>query len=211
MTAYSDLIATKTNTDSIRAWVNDDIAPATTILTQAERWIYSKLRVREFLTTTSGTATASATTIDCPARYLAMHSFTFTSPEAFQPTRRTVEDLDSYRVYGSNGALEQSVPMDYSVAGTSIEFACANDKDRTFFMRFYQQPAPLSTSNETNYLTEKAPYLLRAACLIFANEHLKDDSEKNYWRQVAEAEIATLKEEDTMEAHGQVLMVQYNR
>jgi len=39
---------------------------------------------------------------------------------------------------------------------------------------YYKQPTALSGSNETNFLTNRYPSLLRYACMAKAYEHMKD-------------------------------------
>ena len=64
---YSDLVATKTTAGSIKQWLNHDGVPSTTILEEAEAWVYQRLRIRQMITSSAGTLTTSGwdTEEDC--------------------------------------------------------------------------------------------------------------------------------------------------
>lgn len=198
---YASLTGTKGATGSIRTWINKDV-PADEILTDAQAYIFRRLRVREMLTSTTGTLTASATSLALPPRYLATARLRVTTPATFDLDRVTVEEIDDMRVYDSTGAVQTGQPDRFGVAGTSAEFAVAADQQYTLAWRFWQEPAALSTATTTNWLTDKAPRLIRAVCLAFANEYMKDDAEKNHWLEVADVEMRQLMIEDDFEKRG---------
>lgn len=201
---YTSLTGTKGASGAIRTWINKDV-PADEILTDAQAYIFRRLRVREMVTSTTGTITASATSLPLPARYLATVRMRVTAPSTFDVDRVTIEDIDDGRVFDSTGAMVTGQPSRFGVSGTSAEFAYAADQNYTYAWRFFQQPVALSTDNETNWLTDKAPRLIRATCLAFANEYMKDDNEVTRWLQVSDVEMRQLMIEDDFEKRGIVV------
>lgn len=201
---YSALTGTKGASGALRTWINKEV-PADEILTDAEAYIYRRLRVREMLSATTGTATTSTTAVAVPDSYLATVRLQFTTPATFTIDRVTTEEVEDLRIYDGTGALVTGQPSAFTVFGTSAEFDIACSTDYTYRWTYFAQPTALSTDNETNWLTAKAPRLMRAACLAMANEYFKDDAEKVYWLQVAETEMSQLMVEDDFEKRGLVL------
>jgi hypothetical protein len=194
---YSGLTGTRASQSSIRGWINQDV-PADVILDDAQAHIFRRLRVREMIAITTGTITASSTAVALPVRYLSTKRLRVVSPDAYEIQPRLIEDLDDMRSYDGSGGVSLGSPMMFAEAGTAAEFDVASDQAYVYRWTYFQEPARLSTATETNWLTDKAPRLVRAACLAFANEYMKDQAEKVYWLQVAEAEIDRLNEEYDM-------------
>lgn len=192
--SYSGLTGTRGSAGAIQTWVNQSV-PADEILDDAQAHIFRRLRVREMIATSTGTITASATAVDLPVRYLSNKRLRMVSPDTHEIQPRLVEDLDDFRVYDGSGGVSSGTPMMFAEQGTSAELDVMADQPYVYRWTYFQEPARLSTATETNWLTSKAPRLLRAACLAFANEYMKDQAEKSYWLAVAEAEIDKLNEE----------------
>jgi hypothetical protein len=64
---------------------------------------------------------------------------------------------------------------------------------------YFQQPALLSTTNETNFLTTYYPRLLRVATMLEATEWVKEvgtgQFDRTYWLQQFEEEIGKAQEQ----------------
>ena len=74
-------------------------------------------------------------------------------------------------------------------------------------MIYFKEPAALTSSNATNFLTTRYPRMLLAAACAFANEYLKDDTEKQYWLAIVTAEIEQAMRESDFERQGTLLTV----
>lgn len=196
---YSGLVAGTESSASIKSWALDDTIPADTILEEAQELIYRKLRVRQMIAVATGTLTSSATATDLPDRYLAAIRFDAIAPTQFEITRRTLEQVYDQRQYSTSGVIQTSQPDAWSVSGTTAVFQAAADQTYTVVMPYYRAPDLLSTGNETNFLTERAPKLIRAACMAGAAEWAKDKSNIAYWTEMMDDQIEQLMVEDDSE------------
>lgn len=73
--------------------------------------------------------------------------------------------------------LTQGIPNWFGIWNERIYFDVALVQQALCRMQFYQSPALLSTSNETNFLTNRYPQLIRVATDAAAADFMKDDSE----------------------------------
>lgn len=205
---YTTLVGLRTVDGSIRQWVNDSSIPATVILEEAEAWIYRRLRIKDMLTTASGTIAASsnpatsASSVAHPARYIASKRFELLTPTRAALTKRTADALLALQSIDTLGNYDRRTPANYASIGATFQLDSAADQDYTYRVLYYAALAPLSALNTTNALTDRAPRLVRAACLYAANEFRKNDTEKTYWLNAAEAEIKRLNAEDDFEQGG---------
>ena len=67
--SYPVLIASEQAEGSIKNWINKGDIPAAAVLDEAEQYIYERLRVREMLTSTTGTMGVGTASTALPARY----------------------------------------------------------------------------------------------------------------------------------------------
>ena len=194
MPNYNDLIAVKGTVGSIRNWVNNDEVPAATIVTEAEAWIYQRLRVREMIARVTGTLTTSIDNIPLPADYQDSVKFMFTATATtakFSPSFKPLSDvLDAWNYDGT--ARATGLPRYWGLTGTSIQFNDPADRNYPWHLEYYRIPPALSTAtaSSTNFLTSRYPKMLRAACAAGAYEWLRNEKEKIYWQSVAAREIA---------------------
>lgn len=196
---YSDLIAGKTNSQSIQAWVNNTTIPSTVILEDAEAYIYRSLRAVEMRQPGAVAAIpAYAETFPLPARTIQIEPPIFIyglTTGDYGMKGRIVQvdpaELQANSHYGTDGAIESGLPNRYALIGTATA-QLNRGWDGTYALRFHywQRPSALGTDNETNFVTSRFPRMLRSACLAFANEWMKDAGEKDRWLAVCDAEIA---------------------
>lgn len=73
--------------------------------------------------------------------------------------------------------LIPSCPMAWSIWQESMKFDAAFDTATSFKLLYYRSPKPLSAANETNWLTNRYPMLMRKACVTAAADFMKDDAE----------------------------------
>lgn len=192
MTNYTDLVNTdKTTEGSIRQWINNSTVPPGTILTEAEAWLYERIRTHEMLKIdTSLTMSVGVATLTLPSDFLQARSFFITGGADFSYGRlrpKMPEEVEAS--FGYNGATRVNTRPDiyYVHGGTTIEFDVPADKTYTTRLLYYAIPTALGSGNTINFLTQRYPRLLRAVCVAFANEFLKDQKEKLYWLQLAMA------------------------
>lgn len=189
---YTNLVASKSTDGSIQNWVNNDSFSATTVLSEAEDWIFRRLRVREMLAITVGNMVVGQDFIAVPNDFVASRSLYYSGTEKTEIRHRTLDDIESARSYDSSGNVSQGKPTTFYVDSANAFFPIAPNTTFPYRWRYYGQPTALGPSNTTNFLTNQSPRLLRCICLAMANEFLKQDSDKLYWLRLAEGEIETL-------------------
>lgn len=189
---YTSLTGTKATTGSIRSWVNHATVPADEILTEAQAWIYQKLRCREMQTSATGTIAVGSDGFALPSGFIA-------------PLKLTIHDGSEELLYqheqlfrmprDENGDLPEGMPTVWSIIDNAAQFDAIADEEFDYTLYYYGAPAALSGSNLTNFLTVRYPTLLRRTCMMFAYEFMKqfdaqDRAELMANRALAEARIA---------------------
>jgi len=202
--SYVTMISSKSTAGSIAAWVNDDnvVAQAADMVSDAEQAIYQRLRVREMLTSVTGTITASASTLTLPSDYRQSRFLRITGTDAALVDRKTLEEVQAAKSYDGSGSLSTGKPTIWHAAGTTLYFAVRADKAYPYELWYYRELPALSTATATNFLTNKYPRLLRCMCLAYANEFKKHESEVVRWTQLASAEIQAANVESDAELAG---------
>jgi hypothetical protein len=177
---------------------------APTIINEAQSDIYRRLRHWQMLTSTTGTMTVSQATMPIPSDYLQEKSFYITGTAFQKMTRKPLQEVIMNYSYDGSGNRIVTQPQIYFNDQANLQFDTPCDQPYPFLFYYYQQLAPLSTTNTTNFLTQTYPRLMRAACMISAAEYMKDagtgNFDRTYWQQVKEAELDKAQQEsDTHE------------
>lgn len=73
--------------------------------------------------------------------------------------------------------LVQGMPLWFGIWLERINFDMAFFQTTLCRMQYYQSPPLLSSSNQTNFLTNRYPHVLRRACMLAAADFMKDDVE----------------------------------
>lgn len=186
---------TGTTAGSISAWLNHNALSTvgTQIVQEAESWIYRRLRHWQMLTSTSGTLTASATTIAVPADFLEDKRFRFTGTAVGNVTRKTIQEVIEAMSYDGSGNRVAQKPSIMFNDQNNFQFDSPTDAAYPFTMWYYQQPVALSATNTSNFLTTTYPRLMRAASCTAAAEYMKDAGQgsydRTYWAQMAQTEL----------------------
>lgn len=204
---YTVLIGDKKTDGSVRNWLNNDLVPSLTILHQAETWLYRRLRIREMLTTTTGTLAADAETIPLPDRYVAPRSLFFTGILAGEIKHRRIEEVEAAFAYDSDGNRVTGRPVAYAADATVLQLDCPADQDYPWRLRYYQQLASLSSDNPSNVLTGRAFNAFHAAAMGFACRWDKEDGAES-WFQQAVAHVEEINVEDDQELAATEMAVQ---
>lgn len=89
---------------------------------------------------------------------------------------------------GSGGGSAVDYVCDVLVSGVPVWYGIWNERiyfDTAFFqaalckLQYYRSPALLSADNESNWLTDRYPRLMRQACITAAADFMKDTNEYN--------------------------------
>lgn len=177
MANYTTLAGTKSTSGSIANWVNRSDLPTAEILTEAQALIYETLRVREMQARAVLTFATSTQTASLPTGFL--------DPIGYQPYEWGGDlpfvhenGLNEYR--DSAGTLESGTPSRWTIVGETAYVDVLPSEAFSGILLYYKSPTVLSVSNESNFLTNRYPSLLRYACMAKAYEHAKDDKAASY-------------------------------
>lgn len=110
---------------------------------------------------------------------------------------------------GSGGSytanmLILSTPAVWGIWDGKIKFDSALDIDRTMALAFYKSPALLSPSNQSNFLTNRYPRLLRTACQAMSADFMKDSDEYTKSLTALTALVQSTAAEDDLSYRGAI-------
>jgi len=187
--SYTTLTGLKTVEGSIKNWANNTTIPASVVLAEAEQLMFTKLRCREQQVLYTGTVASgvSALTLATVApRFLEAISFRRAGDAAGKIYIRDKQYFEERLATDTDGTLFTGVPTECTIDATQIRFNI--ETDDTYYLRlwYYERPEPLSGSNETNFITDNHPRLLRHACLASAYDFLKDTGNRDFHEQMME-------------------------
>jgi hypothetical protein len=176
---FTTLIAAKTTAGSIKRWVNYSEIDSEQILDEAQALIVQTLRVREMREEFSDLSLAAGD-------YYKTLPSGFLDPIALRDKTnnmtlklKTEAYLIGQREYES-GMLISDTPQMYAIFGEKLQFECKYTDAATLNLIGYKQPDRLAvTTNETNFLTNRFPHLLRIACLAQAYSFMNNDERAN--------------------------------
>lgn len=170
---YTTLVASETTVGSIKYAINYSRIDSTGILEEAQAWIYSKLRVRQMTAVADIAIAAVASTVAFPTGYLDPLQLSIPGYN----NRLRVKDIEWFRSHlgwDQNGVMPEGLPSYWCDFNNLIQFDTKADQAYTAKMVYFKTPLALSASNETNWLTDRYPSLLRRACLMLAAEARKE-------------------------------------
>lgn len=164
-----------------------------TFITLAEFEIAQEIKTLGQLTVATATMTAGNPILAKPARWRKTVSLTLNNAGQTQPV--LLRKLEYLLNYWPNAATT-ATPQFY--ADTDYQhwyLAPTPDQNYTFEVLFYERIAPLSSTNQTNWLTQYAPNAMLYGTLLQAMPFLKNDSRAIFQQKYSEA-INALKTED---------------
>jgi len=173
--SYTTLVSGKTTPGSVHNFCNYLKVPVEVVLEEAQAIIYSLLRVREMKTAAVITLTAAASSVALPTGYL--EPIAMRDREGWDTIPHNfVEEttLLRRRIY-TDDVLETGTPMLVSVFDEAFQFDCKAEEERKYDLVYYKQPTLLSTTNTTNFLTNRYPNILRKGCQAGAASFKQDD------------------------------------
>lgn len=164
-----------------------------TFITLCEFEIASEIKTLGQLTVANATVTPNNPVLAKPARWRKTVSMSINNGSNMQPVfLRKFEYLKNYWP----NPTEVGVPVYY--ADTDYEhwyLAPTPDQAYDFEVLYYERIAPLSSTNQTNWLTQYAPNAMLYGTLLQAMPFLKNDNRAIFQQKYSEA-IAALKTED---------------
>jgi len=198
---YTTLVADATTAGSIKYAINYTRIDSAGILTDAQAWIYRKLRTFDMIATADVSIASGATTADFPADYLdPMHL----GIPGVVP-RIQLKEQEWFRTFlgwDSSAVLPEGPPTFWTNIARAIQFNTKADQAYTAKMVYFARPAALSVSNETNWLTDKYPSLLHRVCLMFAAEARKEYDAMDRAEARAMKEIEEIRVESDLALRG---------
>lgn len=198
---WTSLTASSTSAGSIANWIlhTSVQAESANIIAEAESIIYRRLRHFKMLTPSTGTFTTSQVTLTLPSDYLEDKSFYITGTAYTKLTRKPMQEVIASYCYDGSGNRVITQPNIFFNDQSNFQFDSPADQIYPWLLYYYQQPAPLSSTNTSNFLTATYPRLMRAACMTQASEFMKDSGQGNYdrtyWVQMTQAEIEAAQQE----------------
>lgn len=169
------------------------VAAIPTFITLCEFEIAQEIKTLGQLTVATATMETGNPNIAKPARWRKTVSMSVNNGTSVQPVLvRKFEYLKNYWPDSS----QTDTPIYY--ADTDYEHwyvAPTPDQDYDFEVLYYERIAPLSSTNQTNWLTQYAPNAMLYGTLLQAMPFLKNDSRAIFQQKYSEA-IAALKTED---------------
>jgi branched-subunit amino acid transport protein AzlD len=169
------------------------VAAIPTFITLCEFEIAQEIKTLGQLTVATATMQTGNPNLAKPARWRKTVSMSVNNGTSVQPVLvRKFEYLKNYWP----DVTKTGTPIYYS--DTDYEhwyLAPTPDQDYEFEILYYERIAPLSSTNQTNWLTQYAPNAMLYGTLLQAMPFLKNDSRAIFQQKYSEA-IAALKTED---------------
>jgi hypothetical protein len=198
---YTALIADKTTDGSIRRWVNHSDVDVVTVLEEAQALIFQSLRVREMRAVFNDLAMAIGDSSKAlPSGFLDPIAL-IDKTNTLRLRLRTEEFLSRLRQYDS-GAPVSGTPQNFAIYGEALQFDLAYDAAATLSLIGFATPTPLGPTNTTNFLTNRYPHLLAAACRAQAFAFRNNDERQQLELQKLAAYIAKTNAESDLSYRG---------
>src|SRR4051794_36058160 len=160
---YTTLANTKGTEGSLKYWVNHEYLPVGEIITDAQNEIYSRLRVREMRKQANLAISIGTSALNLPTGFL--DPISLKDQYKCDVTLLSADKLEDLRSFDNSGALISAPIGAYAIFGEQLQFDTQSSVAATFSFIYYEQPAALSGSNTTNFLTTRYSQLFRA-CLL---------------------------------------------
>ena len=161
-------------------------------ITLAEYEIAQQIKTLGQIEVAQGVMSAGNPIIQKPARWRKTVSMSVTSNGEKTPVfLRKYEYVTNYSAESASG-----LPLYYSDYDADNWFVSPTpDQAYTFEVLVYQRLQPLSSANQTNWITNNAPNVMLFGALLQAVIYLKDD-QRQIFQQKYDAGMAALKAED---------------
>ena len=165
-----------------------------TFITLCEFEIAEEIKTLGQLNVATASMTADNPTLQKPARWRKTVSMNITTTSGTQPV--LLRKFEYLKNYWPN-ATQTDAPLFYAdIDYDHWYLAPTPDQGYEFEVLYYERIQPLSSDNQTNWLTRNAPNAMLYGTLLQAMPFLKNDQRQIFQQKYSEA-IAALKTEDT--------------
>ena len=186
---YTVLTSNKDTEGSIKYFVRHSLVPSDGILVSSQSLIYSMLRVREMKVRKKDTLGSGVDFLTLPTDFIEPISFWFGGNDK---AKLRILDEDHFEERVGNDASDNpyaGTPSQCTMDRTKAYFDATTDRTYLYRLWYIATPAPLSATNETNFMTSRYPHILEAMCKYYAYQHRQMDGEATKWLAIANAGI----------------------
>jgi hypothetical protein len=189
---YATLVASKVVPGSIANWINRDTTDGPTILTEAQAYIYTRLKHWRMKAEVEDFMIYGQAFIDVPDDFIDAREFRITGNYNKRLKRGDERPIQAHYNYDVNGSRVLETPGWYYITAGGLSFDAVPDHEYPYLLTYYQVPEDLSVGNPTNWVTRFYPRLLRSACMLLAVEFEKEAGQgsfdRTYWMNIFMAE-----------------------
>ena len=206
---YESLAAAKTEAGSIRRWMNWSELDVDAIIEDAQSLIFQTLRVREMRTLFDDILVeAGQSSVALPQYFLdpiGLKDVTNNIDMQLVDEARLLQE----RIYDENGALvESSAAYLYAIFGESLQFEYKYDTAATMKLVGYKTPTFVSSTNQTNFVVNRYPHLMRTACMAVASDMMNNREREQVYMTKLVAYIQDINAKDEMSYRGVTLNIE---
>lgn len=192
---YNTLVGAETLLGSVKYWINYSRIDSAAIVSEAQGWIYQRLRVAEMRAIAAVPIALNDTTLALPTGYL--DPIHFGIPGQIQTIILTDPDRFNQELgWDNNQVLPVAPPTRWCNLNSAIQLNSKSDAAYTGRMTYFKTPTALGIGNTTNFLTTKHETLMRRVCTMFAAEARKE------WDTVNANEVKALELIETAKVQG---------
>lgn len=167
------------------------------LINQAERAIATQLKVQGFNQVVTATLTAGTSVYPKPDRWRSTVSMNYGSGGDDNERRQLFTRAYEYcRKYWPNSSLKAAPKYYADYQFTHWLIAPTPDQDYPWEISYYEMPALLDASNETNWLTDFSPNMLLYRALLEAAPFLGEDSRIGTWQKFYDDQVNTVTQQD---------------
>ena len=172
-------------------------------ITLAETRLSRDLRIRQMLTYTTLTTTASTATLNLPADFLQLKDIHLVTNPVY-----TLKYMSPSNFFRNTDTVVTALPKFYTTTGTQFIFSPIPDSAYTVQLLYYADPAALSDTNTSNVWLANCPDALLYAALGEAEPYLMNDQRLATWAALYDKAIASITaSDDSGEASGSPLAI----
>lgn len=166
--SYATLIGDKNTAGSISSSVAYDRIDRDAALEDAQALIYETLRTREMRSVAQLSMGIGEYTKALPTGFLNPIGGKMRDTKCFVYQHITLDEVINRRAYDSNGVIISLIPEFWAIGDELIQFEQSFREARTLLLPHYRSLPLLSSGNQTNFLTNRYPNILRKACRVEA-------------------------------------------
>jgi hypothetical protein len=203
---WQTLVGPRTQAYSIANIIGDtNIATtpelADQIQTEAFDMIWRRLRHwRMMPAPVTGALTIASDKAAIPTDMLEPAFYVITGTYSQELVQKPYQDVIGAWNFDGSGNRVQQQPMIYYFDQASFRFDSPADQAYPTALLYYQQPAPLSATNQTNFVCQYCERLLKTALMLAAAEWTKllqaaQPIDRQYWDQAFEREAQRVQAE----------------